>query len=179
MIAFKEPANKRGDLVLMVEDDLWFYARDTRRPIRVTPMQRISGSVSYGDIARISWSRDYDVVESADSQLENGTPGLRLVLSAKTRGATYQRIELWLTADGYRPVSSKVYLLSGKLFKSMQFLRYDTVNGKTMNTAINIVDHFREGQSSRIEFEQIEQRDWPDRLFLKTALPNISINALD
>lgn len=177
LISYERPATSVGDLVLMNGDELWYYAKNTRRPIRITPLQRISGSVSYGDIARLSWSRDYTVTSAAETQ-RRGQNAILLKLEANTRGATYQRIDLWVTASGYTPISADVFLLSGKLFKTLEFTDYSTVSGRTMNTGLTIIDHLRNGESSKLQFFDIAQRSWSNRLFVKTGLSNVNPDEL-
>ena len=36
----------------MLGDDMWVYLPDTSRPIRITPLERLSGDASNGDVAR-------------------------------------------------------------------------------------------------------------------------------
>jgi len=57
LVYFRTPAPAKGNLLLMLADQLWFYVKDTRTPIRITPLQRMAGSVSYGDVARLFWVR--------------------------------------------------------------------------------------------------------------------------
>lgn len=173
LISFETPPTNAGDLVLMNGDDLWFYAKDTRQPIRITPIQKISGSVSYGDIARLSWSLDYTVETLTQTERE-GVPVVELSLAAKTKGATYQKITLWVAQDSYRPIAADVFLLSGKLFKTILFTKFEDVLGKTMNTEMTIIDHLKSGESSKLNFSEIEPRDWPNRLFVKTGLANVN-----
>mgnify|MGYP000261967016 CR=1 FL=1 len=172
LVAFNSPPTNEDDLVLMSGDDIWFYAQDTRKPIRITPMQRLSGAVSYGDIARLSWSHDYDVVTMAEDTL-GGEPVTKLDLEAKTRGATYQAITVWTEQTTYRPLKAEVYLASGKHFKTMTFTDFAMVEGKEINTEMTIVDHLNSDGSSQLTFSDIASRSWPNRLFIRTGLPDI------
>ena len=47
----QSPAEK-GQKVLMLGDDFWLLMPDSQRPLRITPMQKLLGDASTGDIVR-------------------------------------------------------------------------------------------------------------------------------
>ena len=49
-VEFMSPREK-GQHLLMLGDDMWVYLPDTSRPVRITPLERLSGDASNGDIA--------------------------------------------------------------------------------------------------------------------------------
>jgi hypothetical protein len=64
--------------VLMKGDDMWINLSGSRRALRITPMQRLMGEASNGDVAKLSFSRDYNAtILEADGDL------LKLELQAK------------------------------------------------------------------------------------------------
>jgi outer membrane lipoprotein-sorting protein len=60
-VEFMSPREK-GQHLLMLGDDMWVYLPDTSRPIRITPLERLSGDASNGDIARTNYAADYSPV---------------------------------------------------------------------------------------------------------------------
>ncbi len=46
----------------MLGDDMWIYLPDTSRPVRITPLERLSGDASNGDVARTNYAVDYSPV---------------------------------------------------------------------------------------------------------------------
>ena len=60
-VEFMSPREK-GQHLLMLGDDMWVYLPDTSRPIRITPLERLSGEASNGDIARTNYAADYSPV---------------------------------------------------------------------------------------------------------------------
>jgi outer membrane lipoprotein-sorting protein len=178
LVAFMEPKFEKGNLLLMVDADLWYYVRETKKPTRITPVQRLSGSVSYGDLARLGWSKDYTIVSSEETELttETGTASTYLLnLAAKSQGATYQKIKLWIDKKTSRPLKSEVYLLSGKMFKTMYFTKYEIINNKEVNSQIEFIDHFNGDQKSVLNFSKITQeKSIPNRFFIKTSLAEVS-----
>lgn len=47
---------EKGQKMLMLGDDFWMVLAGSQRPLRVTPLQKLLGDASIGDIATISWS---------------------------------------------------------------------------------------------------------------------------
>ena len=90
LVRFADP-NDKGKLMLMVEDAMWLYMPSTSQPIRVTPLQRLSGNASNGDVAQTSLTANYTAALVGDESLE-GEPAHVLELTAKRKSATYQII---------------------------------------------------------------------------------------
>ena len=57
-VEFMSPREK-GQHLLMLGDDMWVYLPDTSRPVRITPLERLSGDASNGDVARTNYAADY------------------------------------------------------------------------------------------------------------------------
>jgi outer membrane lipoprotein-sorting protein len=60
-VEFMSPREK-GQHLLMLGDDMWVYLPDTSRPVRITPLERLSGDASNGDVARTNYAADYTPV---------------------------------------------------------------------------------------------------------------------
>ncbi len=85
-------ADVKGQYLLMVEDDMWIYMPNTRKPIRITPLQRLMGDASNGDVARTRYAEDYAAKVIREESV-GGVPCYVLELNAKRDGATYKKIE--------------------------------------------------------------------------------------
>ena len=121
-VEFMSPRDK-GRHLLMLGDDMWIYLPDTSRPIRITPLERLSGDASNGDVARTNYAVDYSAVYLRTEKL-GSEQCFVLELTARRKGATYQRILYWLRAEDARPVRAEFYLTSGKHIKSATFDDY-------------------------------------------------------
>ena len=86
----------------MLGDDMWIYLPDTSRPIRITPLERLSGNASNGDVARTNYAVDYDAVYLR-TETAGGAECHVLELTARRKGATYRRILYWLRATASTP----------------------------------------------------------------------------
>ncbi|MHB8881274.1 MAG: outer membrane lipoprotein-sorting protein [Thermodesulfovibrionales bacterium] len=166
---FVKPAAQKGQLLFMQGDTFMFFAPGTHQPTRIHPTQRLKGDISNGDLLRLRWSQDYDAKQiSADGKT------YELELTAKNRAATYSRLEVLIEKNSFKPVQAKVYLQSGKLYKTILFTDFRTIAGKLMATELTFVDHLKNGKESKMTFSKIQQQEIPDNYFDSAALPALS-----
>lgn len=162
LVLFKTPG-ERGQKVLMLDDQFWIVLPTSRRPIRITPMQKLLGEASTGDIATMTWSEDYDGSISGETTLD-GTPCVRLDLRATRKGVSYARIDLYLARDDHRPVKADLYVASGKLAKQAVFA-VDTPHGRRQVTAMTLIDAIQTGQHTVIRYLDSTPKSLPDEVY--------------
>jgi len=162
-VEFMSPREK-GRYLLMLGDDMWIYLPDTSRPVRITPLERLTGNASNGDVARTNYAVDYDAVYLRSEKVDE-TDCYVLELAAKRKGATYHRIEFWLSVEDARPVKAEFYLTSGKHIKSATFDEYKVVDGRRLLTRMTIYDQIRKTSHSVMEYSNYAGRELPDKLF--------------
>ena len=162
-VEFLSPREK-GEHLLMLGDDMWVYLPDTSRPIRITPLERLSGDASNGDVARTNYAADYTPVYLRTEKA--GTEDCYVLdLAAKRKGATYQRILYWIRVQDARPVKAEFYLTSGKHIKSATFDEFSVVGGRNQLRRMTLYDEIRHYSHSVLEYSGIAPRDLPDKLF--------------
>jgi outer membrane lipoprotein-sorting protein len=162
-VEFMSPREK-GQHLLMLGDDMWIYLPDTSRPVRITPLERLSGDASNGDVARTNYAADYTPVYLRTEKV--GAEECHVLdLTAKRKGATYQRILFWVRALDARPVKAEFYLTSGKLIKSATFDDFMTVEGRNQLRRMTLYDEIRHNSHSVLEYSGIAPRELPDKLF--------------
>jgi outer membrane lipoprotein-sorting protein len=162
-VEFMSPREK-GQHLLMLGDDMWVYLPDTSRPIRITPLERLSGDASNGDVARTNYAADYSPVY-VRTEKAGGDDCYVLNLTARRKGATYQRILYWVRVQDNRPVKAEFYLTSGKLIKSATFDDFLSVGGRAQLRRMTLYDEIRHNSRSVLEYSGIAPRDLPDKLF--------------
>ena len=162
-VEFMSPREK-GQHLLMLGDDMWVYLPDTSRPIRITPLERLSGDASNGDIARTNYAADYSA-----AYLRTEKVGIEdcyvLELTAKRKGSTYQRIVFWVRTQDARPVKAEFYLTSGKHIKSATFDEFAVVGGRDQLRRMTLYDEIRHNSHSVLDYSGIAPRELPDKLF--------------
>jgi len=162
-VEFMSPREK-GRHLLMLGDDMWVYLPDTSRPVRITPLERLTGDASNGDVARTNYAVDYSPAYLRTEKLGT-TDCFVLELTAKRKGATYQRIVYWLRTEDARPVRAEFYLTSGKHIKSATFDEYLESNGRPILHKLTLYDEIRHNSHSVLEYNGAAPRDLADKLF--------------
>jgi outer membrane lipoprotein-sorting protein len=162
-VEFMSPRDK-GRHLLMLGDDMWIYLPDTSRPVRITPLERLSGDASNGDVARTNYATDYTPAYVRREKLGDTECDV-LELTARRKGATYQRILYWIRASDARPVRAEFYLTSGKHIKSASFDDYAQIGGKTLLRRLTLYDEIRHNSHSLLEYSATTPRQLPDKLF--------------
>jgi outer membrane lipoprotein-sorting protein len=162
-VDFLSPREK-GRHLLMLGDDMWVYLPDTSRPVRITPLERLTGNASNGDVARTHYAIDYNATwlrtEKVGERLCNV-----LELVAKRKGSTYRRIHYWLRVDNALPVKADFFLASGKHIKSATFDEYQQVDGRTLLRRMTIYDQIRKNSHSVMEYLSYTPKELPDKMF--------------
>lgn len=162
-VEFMSPREK-GRHLLMLGDDMWVYLPDTSRPVRITPLERLSGDASNGDVARTNYALDYTPVYVRTEKL--GTEECHVLeLTAKRKGATYHRVLYWVRASDARPVRAEFYLTSGKHIKSATFDEFGDYNGRLILRRLTLYDEIRHNSHSVLEYSGAVPRTLPDKLF--------------
>jgi outer membrane lipoprotein-sorting protein len=162
-VEFLSPREK-GQYLLMLGDDMWIYLPDTSRPVRITPLERLTGNASNGDVARTHYALDYQATYLRTEKVEQTNCHI-LELKAKRKGSTYQRIEYWLRVEDARPVKAEFYLTSGKHIKSETFDEFQRVDGRTLVRRTTIYDCIRKGSRSVMDYSGFAPREFPDKMF--------------
>jgi outer membrane lipoprotein-sorting protein len=162
-VEFMSPREK-GEHLVMLGDDMWVYLPDTSRPVRITPLERLSGDASNGDVARTNYAADYSPVYLR-SEKAGDVECYLLELTAKRKGATYQRILYWVRVEDARPVKADFYLTSGKHIKSATFDDYGPVGGQILLKKLTLYDEILHNSHSVLEYSSAAPRSLPDKLF--------------
>ena len=162
-VDFMSPREK-GEHLLMLGDDMWVYLPDTSRPVRITPLERLTGDASNGDVARTNYAADYSPGFLRTEKV-GAVECYVLDLTAKRKGATYQRILYWLRVPDARPVRAEFYLTSGKHVKSATFDEYAPSSGKELLRKLTLYDEIRHNSHSVLEYSGATPRSLPDKLF--------------
>jgi outer membrane lipoprotein-sorting protein len=162
-VDFMSPREK-GEHLLMLGDDMWVYLPDTSRPVRITPLERLTGDASNGDVARTNYAADYSPVFLRTEKV-GAVECYVLNLTAKRKGATYQRILYWVRVSDARPVRAEFYLTSGKHIKSATFDEYAPSSGKELLRKLTLYDEIRRNSHSVLEYSGAAPRSLPDKLF--------------
>jgi len=174
LVACLQPETQQGNLLLLQKEDLWYFLRTTSRPVKITPLQKLAGAVSFVDVTRLNWSGEFRV-DTVETVREGNTGEYLLRCTAVSPQVTYRKINLWIDQRTGRPLKEEVYLTSGKLYKTVLFTRYENVHGRDMNVRVEFVDHFNHDRRSVLTFSEVQPvNDLPADYFDRDKLPVIS-----
>jgi len=155
IVEFTAPQTEKGKYLLMLRDAMWIYMPSASRPIRISPLQRLMGQASNGDVARTSFTVDYTPTAIAEEQDQ-----WVLDLGAKDPSVAYNRVRLWVDKKTYEPRRADFYVVSGKLIKRATYHA----------DSIEIDDALRPGHRTVMRYSNRIAHDNPDRMFTKDAL---------
>ena len=165
VVEFTAPAAEKGKYLLMLRDAMWIYMPSASRPIRISPLQRLMGQASNGDVARTSFAVDY----AAKSAVVDGDAWL-LELEAKDPSISYKAIRLWIDRTTYEPRRADFYVASGKLLKRAHYRKFGTMAGRRVITEVEIEDLLRAGNRTVMRYANLTARANADKMFTKDAL---------
>jgi hypothetical protein len=120
---YTAPAAMSDRMVLMVDRNMWFIRSGLKKPVSISPRQKLMGDAANGDIASTNYNEDYKA-ELVGEEAVGAEPCYVLDLKAANKNVTYDRIKYWVSKERLVGVKAEFYTLSGKLFKTAEF-RYD------------------------------------------------------
>lgn len=131
LIKFTSPLRMKGQMMLMRDRNMWYIRPGLRKPVAISPRQRLTGAASNGDVASTNYAGDYDPVLIGEEVI-NGKPCYILELTANNSNVTYDKIKYWISKSDGLGRRAAFYTVSGKLFKNATF-EYNNTIGKSDN----------------------------------------------
>ncbi len=162
------PPRTKGEVMLFNDRAIWYVKPGLRKPVSISPRQRLSGDAANGDIASTNYARDYDAVVAGQDDVD-GDPAVRLELKARSKNLTYDRIRYWVSAKRRLAVKAEFLTVGGDVFKTATFeygnrmrrgaTEYDFVSLMTIRDATGA------GTVTRLRFENPRAENHPASLF--------------
>lgn len=167
---FLSPPSDKGRVTLRTGDNMWLYMRDVGRPIRITSLQSVTGSIfNNADILRIDYGAEYNVETTEE---DKGT--YLLSLKAKTGEVAYDRLKMWVDKQALLPATIECYAASGLLLKTLHFKDIKDFGGGIKRPATLETDSpLYKGYKSVMLWSGIKKATFPDEYFTLNYLPRI------
>ena len=70
LAVLNSPPKVKGQKLLMISHNMWFSKPDLRKPVPVSPRQKLVGGASYGDIAATNYADDFEASPMEDEIVE-------------------------------------------------------------------------------------------------------------
>ncbi len=142
-----------GREVLAIGDRVWLVLPGARRPVPVTPNQRLIGGASIGDVMRLRLAEEYAGAVRAGEEDVGGSTCRGIDLEARSERAPYPRGVLWVgVADGL-PRRLRLLLPSGKEAREVRFLAYGREEGKEVLRRMEVRDLLARGPAAVVDLE--------------------------
>jgi ABC-type lipoprotein release transport system permease subunit len=167
-----EPSASRGEQLLLQGRAMWFMKPGLRKPVSVSPRQRLSGQAANGDIASVQYAEWYTPSLSGETTID-GRRTFVLDLVAKNNDVTYDRITYYLDAQTHLAVRAEFLTKSGHPFKiaEMKYEQRAAAGGSAPFIAsIRIVDATFPDQWSVLTYRNVSEVSHADGHF---ALSNL------
>jgi outer membrane lipoprotein-sorting protein len=164
-----EPKGERGICLLMHGQDFLAFFPQVSKPIHLSLQERLAGDVANGDIARTSFSYDYNATIVRHENIDGKEYNV-LELIAKNKSATYGRILLWVAFDNFWPLKAEFYAVSGRFLKVCLYNDYKELGGGMRPSRLVIKDGVINDQYSVMDYKEIQKMDIPDSFFTKENL---------
>lgn len=169
VVEFTYPQSEKGKSLLMLRDAMWIYLPSASKPIRISPLQRLMGQASNGDVARTSFTVDYKASSVAEAR-EGDRDAWLLELAAKDPAVAYKRVQLWIDRSTHEPIRADFHVASGKLVKRAHYREFREMAGRRTVSRIEIDDLLRPGHRTVMKYSNLVARDNPERMFMKESL---------
>ena len=128
LLVFRE-GKQQGRKILTLGDRVFLIVPGAARPIPVSKTQRLMGAASFGDVARLRFTDEYEAIlrqrEERIAGVSGETPCRVLDLAAKRLGSAYPAAVLWVGRDDGLARRLRLSLASGKEAKDVWFTSYD------------------------------------------------------
>jgi hypothetical protein len=163
--------DQRGMKFLSSPAGYWLYAPNTRRAIRLTPLQLLRGQASIGDISRLRFAQDYEASFAAPRTANiDGRECWALELRAKSATATYSSIRLRVAKSDRAPIDADLILASGRKQKTVQFGPPSTLRGRSAIISSTYIDAINTAKRTIVELLDVQPATASPGMFRPEAL---------
>lgn len=162
------PKRSVGEIYVFNDRNIWFYKPGLRKPVSISPRQKLTGQAANGDIATTQYARDY-TPEVEKTETIDGVKTHVLMLKAKSPNLTYDRIRYWVSDDKHLAVKAEFLTIQGKVFKTARIEYTNTlqVGGQSWPfvSRLAIMDAAFPDNKSVIEYTAPKAVDLADAIF--------------
>ncbi len=165
---FISPPKVKGRKLVMLDRNMWFTKPGLRKPVPISPRQKLMGGASNGDIASTNYAGDYKVADTS-REIVDGEPCYLLDLTAISKKVTYDRIKYWISERRLVGVKAEFFTISGKMFKSatMEYQNSIMIQGKphAFISKMVITNAFVEDDLTTMTYSKAKIKKIPDSAF--------------
>jgi outer membrane lipoprotein-sorting protein len=174
LLLIQEPAVKKGQGYLLVDESLWFYDPQSRKFSHTSLNDQFNRSdANNSDFNASSLAEDYQVVSISEEMLGKYKV-YRLGIEATNNEVTYPTQNIWVTIDGLLVLKTEDYSASGRLMRTSYYPSYAKAGDKFIPTRMIFQDELVEGKKTTISLSDISVQPIPDSVFTKAYVERIN-----
>lgn len=162
------PARNKGETLLFNDRNIWFFKPGIKKPVAISPRQKLMGQAANGDIASTNYARDYSG-QITGSESVDRQDTWKLELKAKAKNVTYDRIRYWISKKDRLGVKAEFLTIGGEIFKKATFKYNNSLDlgGKKMPfvSLMIIVDAINTASKTTLKYQPPKAEKHADALF--------------
>ncbi len=176
LIVCDSPARDAGKMILFAGDACWFFDPHAKRATRMSS-QQVATQALVADLMNWRFVDDFDHTKAGQESLRiAGAAHACTVLDFTPKEGIKGRsplVRCWIDAQG-RPWKAEHYTASRKVFRSVEFLRYEAVLGAERATQLRVDNH---GDTEEITLSEMKASASPAEYFDPEQLPRLALPA--
>ncbi|EAU64240.1 ABC efflux pump, inner membrane subunit, putative [Stigmatella aurantiaca DW4/3-1] len=161
------PVSSKGEQILIQARSMWFMKPGLRKPVSISPRQRLSGQAANGDIASAQFADNYDPTLLGEDTVD-GRAVHKVRLMAKRKDVTYDQVIFYLDKENHLALKAEYLTTSGTPFK-YSLMKYGNKtpgpNPSPFISELKIVDSKYANQHSTLAYSNLKSATHPDNLF--------------
>jgi len=165
LVKFTEPTTEIGKRVLMIDNDMWVYVPTAKKPLRISPRQKLAGNAAYGDVARLNYTGNYTATYKGEDNLEKTPVYVLDLVAIEGRPVTYDKVEYWVEKKTKKPLRALYKTISGKVIREGAYSDYKDVFGVQRPTKIVITDMIDTKHQTTLSFGDPTKEKLSDVMF--------------
>ncbi|MDG0815469.1 outer membrane lipoprotein-sorting protein [Bdellovibrio svalbardensis] len=168
LVEATSPARTKGEIYLFNDRNMWFFKPSLKKPVSISPRQKLSGQAANGDIASTHYARDYTATLEK-TETRGADKIYVLMLKAKSPNLTYDQIRYYINGKTKLAEKAEFLTLQGQVFKvgEMEYNNFITIGGKKSPfvSKMSIVDAKFKENKSVINYEEPKTENHAAALF--------------
>ena len=174
VLLFLEPAVKKGQGYLMINDNLWFYDPESRKFSHTSMKEHFGGTdAKNSDFGMSTMIEDYRILSINEGALGKYSVYI-LDLEAKHNEVTYPGQKVWVTREGFLVLKTEDYSETGRLLRTSLYPSYSKVGGRTVPSRMIFIDELVEGKKTSVSLSKISLALLPDSVFTKSYIERVN-----
>jgi hypothetical protein len=165
---FTSPAKVKGNRIVMLDRNMWFVKPGLRKPVSISPRQKLMGGAANGDIASTNYAGDYHA-QLVGEEVVDREPCFLFDLTASNKKTTYDRIRYWISKDLHLGMKAEFYTVTGKRLKTAVFEYENSIQtekgARPFVSRMVIYDEILKGNVTTMAYRDAQLEHFPDADF--------------